>query len=195
MSVKVYGKMWLATCDDIADVLLREKVTQLLEPEKIPFRAHRIYAALYARYVIIVNRLGDIYDQTLQVQKRALVRRVLEQATKRMVELQTELKNIEMSEFLYIDQTLIEEKYGIEDVQLLSPFYYPMPRTDRVQAILDGVRKPPPPPTAEELEAQANKTTLQLLLEEQKRLAELEAGRVDPWADAIRLLQIHEKAR
>lgn len=195
MSVKVYGKMWLATCDDIADVLLREKVTQRLEPAKEPFRAHRIFAALYARYVRIVNQLGDIYDQTLQVQKRALVRRVLEMATERMVELQTELKDIEMSEFLYIDQTLIEEKYDIEDVQLLSPFYYPMPRTAQVQAILDGVRKPPPPPTEEELAEQAAKTTLQLLLEEQKRLAEMEAARVDPWEDAIRMLQIHEKAR
>lgn len=29
MSVKVYGKMWLATVDDINDVMLREKVTQV----------------------------------------------------------------------------------------------------------------------------------------------------------------------
>lgn len=194
--------MWLATCDDIADVLLREKVTQALEPVTEPLRAHRIFASLYARYVMLVNRLGDIYDQTLQVQKRALVRRVLELATQRLVELQLELKNIEMSEFLYIDQTLIEEKYGVEDVQMLSPFYYPMPRSSELQAVLDGVRKPRAPSTAAEdgdeegeAGAAAPMTTIQLLLAEQKRLADLEASRVDPWADAIRLLQIHEKAR
>lgn len=225
MSVKAIQKMWLATCDDIADVRLRERVQQQLEPETKPLRAHRTFAALFARYVRIVNRLGDLYDQTLQVQKRTVVRRVLESATQRLVELQTELKAIEMSEFVYIDRTLIEEKYTVEEVQLLVPFYYPMVRPPAAQALIEGrgVRAEPAARRAvnraaaveggaeeggageagdgaeEEEEEQAAevvpKTMIQMLLEEQRRLAELEANRVDPWADAIRLLQVHEKAR
>lgn len=220
MSVKAIQKMWLATCDDIADVRLRERVQQQMEPETKPLRAHRVFASLFARYVRIVNRLGDLYDQTLQVQKRAVVRRVLESATQRMVELQTELKAIEMSEFVYIDQTLIEEKWTVEEVQLLVPFYYPMVRPAAAQDVIDGKGFRPEPVAkkavkaggagGEEGDGEAGdgeedaesavvevvpKTMIQMLLEEQRRLAELEANRVDPWADAIRLLQVHEKAR
>lgn len=218
MASKVYQRMWLATRDDIDDVLLREKVNQLLtQPVTEPPVAHRIFASLYARYVLIVNRLGDLYDQTLQVQKRALLRRILAMASQRLAELLLELKTIEMSEFVYVDQTLMEEKWSVDDVQLLTPLYYPLRRRPDLQAIVDGVRtnvEKPDKPDGDEpaggaatekvdgetgeavaVEPVREKTTIQLLLEEQKRLADLEAARVDPWADAIRLLQIHEKAR
>lgn len=202
MSVKALQRMWLATCDDIADVRLRERVQQTMAPEANARSAHHVYAGLYARYVRIVNRLGELYDQTLQVQKRAVVRRILEAATRRLMELQTELRAIELSEFVYVDRTLVEEKYTVDEVQLLVPFYYPMVRPPDVQAVIDGKRsRAAQPETVRSDDADvpdekdAPKTMIQMLLAEQRRLAELEANRADPWADAIRMLQLHEKAR
>lgn len=156
--------------------------------------AHGIFASLYARYVMIVNRLSDIYDQTLQVQKRACVRRILESCTLRMIELQKELKEIEMSEFMYIDQTLIQEKWRPDEVQLLCPFYYPMLRPKEMQDVVDGVRKPPPEPTEEE-GGENKKTNLQMLIEEKARLDALAVVKEGPWEKAVKLIKTHEKAR
>lgn len=164
-----------------------------MQPETDRLIAHGIFANLYARYVMIVNRLGDIYDQTLQVQKRACVRRILESCTMRMLELQKELKDIEMSEFMYLDQTLIEDKLRPEQVQLLCPFYYPMLRPKDMQDVVDGVRKPPPVVVEEEVGEK--KTNLQLLIEEKARLDALATVKETPWDKAIKLIKIHEKAR
>lgn len=157
--------------------------------------AHGIFANLYARYVMVVNRLGEIYDQTLQVQKRACVRRILESSTLRMIELQKELKQIEMSEFMYLDQTLIEDKLRPNEVQLLCPFYYPMLRPKEMQDIVDGVRKPPPEVVDGEEEGGEKKTNLQLLIEEKARLDALAVVKETPWDKAVKLIKIHEKAR
>lgn len=157
--------------------------------------AHGIFANLYARYVMIVNRLGDIYDQTLQVQKRACVRRILETSTLRLIELQKELKSIEMSEFMYLDQTLIEEKLRPNQVQLLCPFYYPMLRPKEMQDVVDGVRKPPPVVVAGSDEEVEKKTPLQLMIEEKARLDALAVVKETPWDKAVKLIKIHEKAR
>lgn len=151
-------------------------------------KVHCIYASLYARYVIIVNNLGDIYDQTLQVQKRQLVYQILMYATQRMLQLQNELKDIEMSEFIYIDHTLYEEKFVPEQVQLLRPFYYPAKRLLEMQDIVDGKRKPA------EVDPNAKKT-LKFLMEEAKRLEEEAAKTVDHIAEAVKLIKAHEKLR
>lgn len=161
-----------------------------MQPEKDRFAAHRIFASLYARYVIIVNNLGDIYDQTLQVQKRQLVERILEAATSRLLELQFALKDIEMSEFIYIDQTLIEEKFIPQQVQLLRPFYFPIIRTPIIQDVINGVRK-----TAKTEVDESEKKTLKYLLEEAKRLEEEAAKNVNPLIQILTMIKSHEKAR
>lgn len=150
----------------------------------------RIYANLYARYVIIVNNLGDIYDQTLQVQKRNVVEQILLYATQRMLQLQTELKDIEMSEFTYIDHTLYEEKFIPQDVALLRPFYYPAKRILAMQEIVDGKRTP----SVDDGDPNAKKT-LKFLLEEAKRLDDEKAQSVDKFAEAVKLIKAHEKLR
>lgn len=45
------------------------------------------------------------------MQKRKVVQQILEAATLRLIELQNQLKDIEISEFLYVDQTIIEENF------------------------------------------------------------------------------------
>lgn len=180
--------------------------TQHLVPERDKLKVHGTYASLYVRYVNLVNKLGDIFDQTLQVQKRNVVQTLLMAATQRMLELQKELKSIEMSEFVYIDQTLIEDKLIPQDIQLLCPFYYPAKRTQNTQDIIDGVRKeeekeeivvpvitrPSQPGTnrksiafRERVRTEPKLTPQQKAIAEQKR----------PWEEAMTLIVKHEKAR
>lgn len=154
-------------------------------------RVHRIYGGLYARYVTVVNALGDIFDQTLQVQKREIVRRMLIAATGRLLELQNELKYIEMSEFLYIDQTLYEEKFVPDQVQLLRPFYYPATRLAEMQDIVNGIRHPPAVAEVDE----AERKTLKYIMEEAKRLEEANRPPINPVEEAVKLIKAMERLR
>jgi IQ and AAA domain-containing protein len=188
MSFRFYGKLWLATKEDLQDVLLREKVAQKLTPTKDSLIAHRVLASLYARYVILCNQLSDIYDQTLQVQKRHLLEKILTAASNRLLELQKHLRKIELSEFIYIDQTLHELKLIPQDVQILRPFHFPLRREQLIQDLLDdkaekaveepvvrqGLDRFRPVLTAEQKEAQ--------------RLRQVFVG-------AVNLIKSHEKAR
>lgn len=150
------------------------------------------------RYVFIVNALGDIYDQTLQVQKRAVVKTILTLATKRLLELQSDLKKIEMSEYMYFDQTLIEQKLIPTEVQLLTPFYYPMQRPDDIENLLNGVRNIDKPKEVTEKVNETQKKSLKYLKgaskvvspEEQRKLDEKKA-----LINAINVVISHEKAR
>lgn len=124
------------------------------------------------------------------MQKRELVQRILEAATRRLLELQNEMKDIEMSEFLYIDQTLIEEKFIPSQVQLLRPFYFPIKRTPIIQDIINGVRKP----VNSEVD-ESEKKTLKFMLEEAKRLEAAAALNVHPLERVLTMIKSHEKAR
>lgn len=173
-------------------------IIQALRPEKDKLKAHRVYASLYARYVILVNKLGDIFDQTLQVQKRNVVEKLLTAATYRMLELQNELKSIELSEFTYIDQTLIEDKFIPQDIQLLCPYYYPLKRSSNVQNIIDGIAE-----EEDSLDEQkpSERKTIKFLQEQQTEVPKLSrkekeiANQKKIFDDAMTLIKIHEKAR
>lgn len=142
--------------------------------------------------------MGDIYDQTLQVQKRAVVKTILTLATKRLLELQSDLKKIEMSEYMYFDQTLIEQKLIPTEVQLLTPFYYPMQRPDDIENLLNGVRNIDKPKEVTEKVNETQKKSLKYLKgaskvvspEEQRKLDEKKA-----LINAINVVISHEKAR
>lgn len=166
-------------------------LVQTLQPDADRHRVHRIYAGIYARYVNVVNDLGDIFDQTLQVQKREIVQRMLVAANGRLLELQNELKFIEMSEFLYIDQTLYEEKFIPDQVQVLRPFYYPATRLAEMQDIVNGVRRPPVTLDIDE----AERKTLKYKMEEAKRLEDANRPPVNPVEDAVKLIKNMEKLR
>lgn len=166
---------------------------------------HRIYASLYARYVILVNKLGDIFDQTLQVQKRKnVVEKLLTAATQRMLELQNELKSIELSEFIYIDHTLIEDKFIPHDIQLLCPYYYPLRRHSSVQNVIDGVVNHVEEDNfliADDNKVPPERKTIKFLQEQENKVPKLSpkeqaiADEKKIWDDAMNLIKKHEKAR
>lgn len=148
--------------------------------------------------MFVVNALGDIYDQTLQVQKREVVKTILTLATKRMLELQLDLKKIEMSEYMYLDQTLIEQKLIPTEVQLLTPFYYPMQRADDIEDLLNGVRKFNKPKEDTETVNESQKKSLKYLMEASKVLSPEEQRKLEEKKALIKAVNVvisHEKAR
>lgn len=112
-------------------------------------------------------------------------------ATGRLFELQNELKYIEMSEFLYIDQTLYEEKFVPDQVQLLRPFYYPATRLAKMQDIVNGIRRPP---ATDDVNA-AERKTLKYIMEEAKRLEEANRPPINPVEEAVKLIKAMERLR
>lgn len=161
--------------------------------------AHSTFASIYIHYVFVVNALGDIYDQTLQVQKREVVKKILTLATKRMLELQTDLKKIEMSEYMYFDQTLIEQKLIPTEVQLLTPFYYPMQRSEEIEGLLNGVRQSDKQKeNTEKAVNETQKKTIKQLMEASKTISPEEQRKLDERKALIKAINViisHEKAR
>lgn len=83
-----------------------------------------------------MNNVCDIFDQTLQVQKKEMVKKVLIPVTKRVCELRKQLCEIEMSEFIYIDETLINARSIPHDIFLNCPHNFPMKRSDEYNEII-----------------------------------------------------------
>ena len=141
MSFQHYCKMWVATKKDLKNATLREKVLPQLKPTMNRSYAHRLMGNIYARYIILCNNLSEVYDQTLQVQKREVIEKILISSTKRLSELQKEMQKIEMSEFIFVDDALIELKLTPQNIEFLRPFYFPRRRDIETQRVIDEIPK------------------------------------------------------
>lgn len=81
--------------------------------------------------------MNDIYDQTLQVQKRAFLQKLLESVTARLLEIKRNLHEIELSDIIYIDHTLISNKLTPQETQLLRSYYFLYNRPEEIQNIIN----------------------------------------------------------
>lgn len=129
---------------------------------------------LYAKYVLIANKLNEIYDQMLQPQKRVLVKKVLDACLGRVCELKQDLVKIDLTEYSYNDDIMMKLKLTPFDLETQIPKYFLRER---------------------EIELAVRNRTMEDILkrigviEEEvpvERLTELEA---------IRIIQMHERAR
>ena len=190
MSFPTTGRIWIATKDDIKNVILREKVLPKLGPTRDRIHAHRLIGNLLARYIVLCNNLSELYDQTLQVQKRALIESILMSSTKRFLELQKEMQNIEMSQFIFLDDALVELKLTPQNVEFLCPFYFPRKRDIEAQRLLDGIVVQAFDETLKEAPKGLDKLK-QMLTPEQK-----EAKRQKKlFEEAVTMIKAHEKAK
>uniref|UniRef100_A0A182JQY3 Transcription termination factor 2 n=1 Tax=Anopheles christyi TaxID=43041 RepID=A0A182JQY3_9DIPT len=129
---------------------------------------------LYLRYLVISNRLEEIYDQIVQPQKRILIRKLLDNCLGRVLELKHDLVIIDMTEFSYNDN--IVEKLGLTplSMEVNVPRYFRREREEQLnerKKFMDDILK-----------------KIGALDEEvvEEELSELEA---------IRIIQTHERAR
>ncbi|XP_055374518.1 IQ and AAA domain-containing protein 1-like [Condylostylus longicornis] len=134
-------KFWVATKEQLENVIIKQKILQNSEPIDDRSTAHSIHADMYCDYVDLVNKLDYIYHRTFQVQKRELLQRLLEAATSRLCELRNELKEIELSEYIYIDKTLVQRKLTYDVIQLIRPDFLPFVRDKEIYDLVRNSRQ------------------------------------------------------
>ncbi|XP_058118426.1 IQ and AAA domain-containing protein 1-like [Anopheles ziemanni] len=137
---KAIAKFWIATSNQIEHVLSHERLVQTVEPTKDVRVVHRLVSDLYCRYVGLCRSLDRCFDQTLQVQKRQVIKGLLEAANVRMLELRTKLQDIELSEFVYVDGALQELHLIPDDVEAVRPCYMSAKRPVELQSLIDSRR-------------------------------------------------------
>uniref|UniRef100_A0A182QCJ7 ATPase_AAA_core domain-containing protein n=1 Tax=Anopheles farauti TaxID=69004 RepID=A0A182QCJ7_9DIPT len=198
---KALAKFWITTTEQLQNVLEHERRMQTVAPTKDVRLVHRLVSDLYCRYTQLCRSLERCFDQTLQVQKRAVVQRLLETAQARLLEFGTKLKDIELSEFVYVDGTLQEQHLIPDDVQAVRPCFFPAKRAAELQSLIVGrslasfgeAGSESNEDSDSEIEAQEEE--LMPLPTVMKRPVEQRDRRKERLQAALTLITAHEKAR
>ncbi|EDS41892.1 conserved hypothetical protein [Culex quinquefasciatus] len=188
------ARFWLASKAELEDVLLHEQLIQRFEPTKDPRVAHEVISELYCRYVHLCRMLDRCYDQTLQVQKRQVVTVLAESANRRMMELQLKIKQMELSEFTYIDGALRELHLIPEDVQVVRPCYFPLERSEEFVALRSS-RKLEPLTSSSSDELSASEESEEEPPPDPRRPVVRRDRAKEKRVAALNLILAHEKAR
>ncbi|XP_054288457.1 dynein regulatory complex protein 11 [Macrosteles quadrilineatus] len=174
MSHETYNKLWAQAQEILEDATRIDVDQQSAKPLKDKRLAHRIVGDLFIKYTRAINRLDQCYDQVVQPQKRQLLKRLLDLSLGRYLELKHELVNLDLSEFSYFDDLLTEQRVLPSEAQVNIPNYY---RRERAQEIAD------------------RKKTMDDILKKLGFYEEEYTGIEMTEDEAIRLIQIHERAR
>ncbi|CAD7003326.1 unnamed protein product [Ceratitis capitata] len=173
MSFDFNYKFWIGTKKDIDDLIKRQNVLKKKDPISNPLVTYRIFSELYVLYVELVNKLSYVYNYTFQVQKRAVVRTLVESAARRLMELKNELKNLELSEYVYTDKALIARKLNPYDLVIWRSPQFLCRRPPEIQNIVYENRI--------------------FMTEDEKVVSEKQDKEV--LSNAVKLIQAHERAR
>ncbi|CAH1966645.1 unnamed protein product [Acanthoscelides obtectus] len=142
MSFGYYTKWWIASKKQLEDLYASDAAwRKKAKPITDRNLANMLLGGLYARYAMLFQELDTCLDQMVQPQKRLTVRKLMDAATIRLWEFNQELRKIDLSEYHYVDGSLIELKLVPYDVEILHPaLKYPRPSDveDMVQRINRG---------------------------------------------------------
>ncbi|XP_055852263.1 dynein regulatory complex protein 11 [Episyrphus balteatus] len=174
MSNHFYNEIWFQTQQELEGLAISDIDQQAREPTTERTTLQTSIYELYLKYISIANRLEDVYDKMIHPQKRLLIRRVLDSCLGRVIELKHDLVNIDMMEFSYNDEVMEKLKLIPQDTELHIPRYFHRERQQEIQfrkSVMDEIL-----------------IKLGWLEEnpQEEKLTEIEA---------IRLIQIHERAR
>ncbi|XP_041783116.1 dynein regulatory complex protein 11 isoform X2 [Anopheles merus] len=174
MSNRTFNLLWTGAQKDLEKLAVNDFEYQAIEAQHDRTEIQGQVFELYLRYLVISNRLEEIYDQIVQPQKRILIRKLLDNCLGRMLELKHDLVIIDMTEFSYNDA--IVEKLGLTplSMEVAVPRYFRREREEQLnerKKFMDDILK-----------------KIGALDEEvvEEELSELEA---------IRIIQTHERAR
>ncbi|XP_037722053.1 dynein regulatory complex protein 11 [Drosophila subpulchrella] len=173
MSFDLNHKFWVSTRKEIGQLIKKQNRLKKIDPPQEKAISFKIFAELYVLYVELVAKLGFIYHNTFQVQKRELVRVLVESATQQLMQLKEELKDLEMSEYIYIDKALIARKLTPRDLVIWRSPQFLYRRPLDVQNILADNR---------------------LYMDDEEK-EEKAAQDWVPISEAVKLIQAHERAR
>jgi len=135
------------------------------------------FGVLYIKFIQIFKKLSMSYDQMTHPQKRRVLRLLLEGTMGRLLELKHTLVGIECTHFNHFDDILSDIKLSPEDIEIPIPPYF---RRENLKALKERER------ILDDLGAK----TLDPRLKDPE--PEAPVMTVD---QAIRLIQIHERAR
>uniref|UniRef100_H2YYL1 IQ motif containing with AAA domain 1 n=1 Tax=Ciona savignyi TaxID=51511 RepID=H2YYL1_CIOSA len=176
LSYSTYNQFWKEANSTINDLLVQEIPAEPLKPEKDRLTVFQKLATLYIKYVQIFRKLESSYDQVVHPQKRRILRQVLDGTMGRLLEVKDEMVNLEFSEFHYFDDILSDLKLTPNDIEIPIPKYFLHERKkvlqEREQVLGKILAKMGP--TVKDSDREAKKMSLE---------------------EAIRLVQIHERAR
>ncbi|XP_039294735.1 IQ and AAA domain-containing protein 1-like [Nilaparvata lugens] len=130
MSIETYEKLYSEATDLLNEALQNDEVLSSGPPIVNRPEAIKQLSKQYIRYILIVNHLGTVYDQHNEFLKLQVMRKVLDCAVGRLLELKYELSREEYSDFIYLDDSLIEMKLTRRDIELKVPPYYLIERRD-----------------------------------------------------------------
>lgn len=137
MSNATYNALWHKAQSELDQLATHDYVNQDAEPDPDRQLVKATAFELYLRYIVVANRLEEVYDAILQPQKRVLIRKLLDSCLGRAIELKHDLVSIDMMEFNYDDAVLSALKLTPVDVELRIPRYF---RRERAKEIAERNR-------------------------------------------------------
>ncbi|CAG9811661.1 unnamed protein product [Chironomus riparius] len=174
MSNLTYNNLWRTAQVDLEKLATHDYEFQSSEPQFDKHFAQSKIFELYSKYIIIGNKLNEIYDQMLQPQKRILVKKILDACLGRVCELKQDLVKLDLTEFSYNDEIMLKLKLTPFDTEIVIPHYFLREREEELMARAK---------TMDEILKRIGVIEEEIPIE---RLSELEA---------IRIIQMHERAR
>lgn len=123
MSSKMYNQMWHQTQEALNSLLDKES-QKIIEPQRNPVFIFQTLATFYIKYVQIFRNLENVYDQIVHPQKRILIRKILDGVMGRILELKSEMVELELSEFHYFDDILQDLKLAPQQLDIPIPKYF-----------------------------------------------------------------------
>lgn len=144
MASKEYYERWLALKKQIYSIVVEDKKIHDFAENYIGLKpqsnAVEVVSRVYAKYVDIYNKLCDIYDQMVQIQRRPYLKNIIDAVTCRILDLKAALEEIEVFEFTYPDNALQQLLMSPVDVQVITPFFYPFEiRQQELQYVVDEI--------------------------------------------------------
>ncbi|KAF6203130.1 hypothetical protein GE061_003545 [Apolygus lucorum] len=174
MSHTTYNLLWAEAQTVLDEATKIDVEQQSAKPTKDRDYARRIVGTLYLQYIRAVNMLDQCYDQIAQPQKRMLIRKLLDASIGRMLELKHELVNIDLSEYSYFDDVMVERQILPQEAEIRVPTYY---RRER------------------EKEIKERRQTIDRIMRELGFYEDDATGIIMTEMKATRLIQTHERAR
>ncbi|KAL1501910.1 hypothetical protein ABEB36_007143 [Hypothenemus hampei] len=155
MSFEYYTTWWIKSKKNLEDLNNRdEAIRKKFKPINDRNLANNLIGGLYTKYSMLVQDLCACVDQMAHPQKRLSVKKLVDSACIRLNELNVELRKISLSEFHYIDGSLVELKLVPYDIEILHPCLFhhrPVDVEDLVQRVKNGEKIFEPPHLTEVL--------------------------------------------
>ena len=123
----------------------KEEGEKLMEIEKwSPLRQFQHFALLYIKYIEIIRIMEESYDQLLQPQKRALIKKMLESTIIRLLEVKETLLVLnprKTSIYINLDDLLMDLKLDPDSLEIPIPRYFAEENRDYLEKRAQLVNK------------------------------------------------------